>query len=47
MTVILTGAAYLLTRYAGHALWYLPFLVLLACPIIHIFMHHHGHRSHN
>ena len=47
LTAILTGGAYLLTRHAEHTLWYLPFLILLACPIMHIFMHRHGHRSHD
>jgi hypothetical protein len=47
LTAILTGAAYLLTRHAGHTLWYVPFLVFLACPIMHMFMHRHGHRSHS
>lgn len=47
LTAILTGGAYLLTRHSEHTLRYLPFLILLACPIMHIFMHRHGHRSHN
>lgn len=46
-TVVLTGTAYLLTRHAEHTLRYLPFLIFLACPIMHIFMHRHGHRSHS
>lgn len=43
ITVVLATIAYLLTRHAGHALQFLPFLVLLACPLMHIFMHR-GHR---
>jgi predicted secreted protein len=43
ITVALVGIAYLLTRHADHALQYLPLLVLLACPLMHIFMHR-GHR---
>ena len=29
----------------GGVLYYLPFLLLLACPLMHLFMHH-GHRGH-
>jgi Protein of unknown function (DUF2933) len=29
----------------GGVLYYLPFLLLLACPLMHLFMHH-GHGSH-
>ena len=43
ITVVLAAIAYLLTRHAVHALQYLPLLVLLACPLMHIFMHR-GHR---
>jgi hypothetical protein len=28
---------------------WLPYLILLACPLMHLFMHHghgHGHKSH-
>lgn len=38
-------AAYiLLTEHRAHVLGALPYLLLLACPLMHIFMHHgHGH----
>ncbi|WP_243395697.1 DUF2933 domain-containing protein [Sphingomonas oleivorans] len=36
-------ATYLLTRHQSHALQLLPYLVLLACPLMHLFMHR-GHR---
>jgi hypothetical protein len=38
---------YLLATHTGHALAALPYLLLLACPLMHLFGHHHhsGHRS--
>ncbi len=47
--VILSIAGYfLLTEHGAHlalAVPYLPWLLLLACPLMHVFMHH-GHASH-
>ncbi len=37
---------YLWTEHRAHLLGALPYLVLLACPLMHLFMHHghdHGH----
>ncbi len=36
---------YLLSEHWEHALAYLPWLVILACPLLHVFMHggHGGH----
>ena len=39
-------AYYLLTEHLQHVIAYLPFLILAACPIMHIFMHH-GHNRHD
>ena len=37
---------YLLTEHRAHLFGWLPFLILLSCPLMHIFMHHgHHHRS--
>lgn len=36
---------YLWTEHRAHLLGVLPYLLLLACPIMHRFMHH-GHGSH-
>ena len=36
----------LFTEHRAHVLGLLPFLILLACPLMHIFMHH-GHANHN
>lgn len=37
---------YLLTEHRAHFLGVLPYLLLLACPLMHLFMHHgHGHHQ--
>lgn len=36
---------FLLTEHRAHFFGALPFLLLLACPLMHVFMHH-GHRAH-
>ena len=42
------GAALLITDHWVHVLGVLPYLVLLACPLMHIFMHgKHGHGDHH
>ena len=47
-------AAYLLlTEHLAHVARFWPFAFLLACPLMHLFMHHghghdhHGHRGHD
>ena len=39
------GAYFLLTEHRAHFFGALPFLLLLACPLMHVFMHH-GHGGH-
>ena len=43
------GGFFLVTEHGAHLLGALPWLLLLACPLMHIFMHHghggHGHDS--
>lgn len=39
------GAFYLLTEHATHVFGALPYLLLLTCPLMHLFMHH-GHSEH-
>ena len=39
------GAFFLLTEHRAHLLGFLPFLIVLACPLMHLF-HHRGHGSH-
>lgn len=37
---------FLLTEHRAHVLGALPFLLLLACPLLHLF-HHGGHGDHD
>ncbi len=42
------AAYFLLTGHRAHVIGALPFLLLLACPLMHVFMHHgHGKGSGN
>ena len=34
----------LLAEHRAHVMPYLPWLLLAACPLMHLFMHHGGHR---
>jgi len=42
------GGFYLVTEHTAHVFGILPYLIVLACPLMHVFMHHghgaHGHR---
>ncbi|MBP0595790.1 DUF2933 domain-containing protein [Paraburkholderia sp. LEh10] len=40
---IAIGGFYLVTEHRAHLLGWLPFLLLLACPLMHLFMHHGDH----
>jgi len=42
--VIAAVGVYLLWTHSGHFLYALPYLFLLACPLMHFFGHGHGHR---
>ena len=42
---LLIAAFYLLTQHTAHVFWVLPYLLILACPLMHLFMHH-GHGGH-
>ena len=38
------GGFYLVTEHTAHLFGVLPYLFILACPLMHMFMHHgHGH----
>ncbi len=37
---------YLLAEHRAHFLGALPYLLLLACPVMHMFMHHGSHHRH-
>ena len=39
------GVFYLYTEHRAHLLGALPYLLLLACPLLHVFMHR-GHGNH-
>jgi hypothetical protein len=47
-TLVLIGVAlyFLLVEHAAHTLPYLPYLIILLCPLMHIFMHK-GHGGHD
>lgn len=46
-TVLLVGVAlwFLFVEHRAHVLEYLPFLIILLCPLMHVFMHK-GHGEH-
>ncbi|MBC9175964.1 DUF2933 domain-containing protein [Pseudoroseomonas ludipueritiae] len=41
----LVAAFYVLREHYAHVFGVLPYLLLLACPLMHLFMHH-GHGGH-
>jgi hypothetical protein len=51
VTLVLAAlGVYLFATHTGHILAALPYLLLLACPLMHLFMHrghshHHGRRE--
>ena len=45
VTVALIAGFYLLREHWGHVLGYWPYLLLLACPLMHL-MHGNGHGGH-
>ena len=42
---LIVAGFYLLTWHTAHVLGVLPYLLLAACPLMHLFMHH-GHGGH-
>lgn len=49
LVVAIVGGFLLLTEHRAHVLGFSPYLFLLACPLMHVFMHHgrhHGHQGH-
>ena len=39
---------YLITEHQAHVWGVLPYLIVLACPLMHVFMHHgHHHGGHH
>lgn len=45
-TAAAVGIAYLLTRHQNHAWQWLPYIILLVCPVMHFF-HHGRHGRHS
>lgn len=46
--VALVASAYLWVTHRDHVLALLPFALLTACPLMHVFMHRgHGHGGHS
>ena len=41
--VVAAIGAYLLWTHTGHVLSAVPYLLLLACPLMHVFGHRHDH----
>lgn len=44
--LLLIGLFYLVREHAAHASQLLPYLILLLCPLMHLFGHRHGHHRH-
>ena len=45
---MLIAGFFLIAEHRAHVIQYLPFLLLLACPLLHFFMHgSHGHGGGN
>jgi hypothetical protein len=43
--MIVAALYFLLAEHRAHFIYALPFLILLLCPVMHLFMHH-GHGGH-
>ena len=43
--LLTAGAGFALAAHWNHSLVYLPYLLILACPLMHLFMRH-GHGGH-
>jgi hypothetical protein len=46
--ILAIAGFFLITEHTAHVLGVLPYLILLACPLLHFFMHrgHGGHAGH-
>ena len=50
LAAVAVGGFYLVTEHTAHLFGALPYIVLLACPLMHVFMHrghHHGGHRHS
>ena len=41
------GGFFLITEHTAHVFGALPWLLLAACPLMHVFMHHRHHGGHD
>lgn len=46
MVALAVGGFYLVTEHTAHLFGALPYLLILACPLMHVFMHQ-GHGGHS
>ena len=44
---LLAAAYFLITEHRAHVVQFLPFVLLLACPLMHLFHGHGGHDGHD
>lgn len=48
LVAAVVGGFYLFTEHRAHLYGFLPYLLLAACPLMHLFMHHgHHHGGHH
>ena len=45
--LLVIAVFYVVNEHLAHAGQFLPYLILLACPLMHIFGHHHGGHGHS
>ena len=43
---LVVAAFFVFTEHRAHAIQWLPYLLLLACPLMHLFHGHGGHDGH-
>ena len=43
---LIVAAYFLFMEHRAHVIQYLPFLLVLACPLMHLFHRHGGHGTH-
>jgi peptidoglycan/LPS O-acetylase OafA/YrhL len=43
---LIVAGFFLLTEHTAHVFGVLPYLLILACPLMHLFMHHGHHGGH-
>ncbi len=46
ISLVLVVSFFLLREHWGHMLGFAPYLILLACPLLHL-LHHHGAHHHD